>query len=81
MIAMRVLSAAEMNACDRLTTERYGVPSLDLMRAASAAVAAFARREFPAARRVTAGQQRRRRPDGRAAARPGRPGGDRAADG
>jgi NAD(P)H-hydrate epimerase len=54
MIAMRVLSAAEMNACDRLTTERYGVPSLDLMRAASAAVAAFARREFPAARRVTA---------------------------
>jgi NAD(P)H-hydrate epimerase len=50
---MHVLSAAEMGACDRLTTERYGIPSLDLMRAASAAVAAFARQEFPAARRVT----------------------------
>jgi NAD(P)H-hydrate epimerase len=50
---MRVLSAAEMQACDRLTTERYGVPSLELMRAASAAVAAFARHEFPRARRVT----------------------------
>lgn len=42
-----------MQACDRLTTERFGVPSLNLMRAASAAVAAFARCEFPAARRVT----------------------------
>jgi NAD(P)H-hydrate epimerase len=50
---MHVLSAAEMQACDRLTTERFGVPSLNLMRAASAAVAAFARCEFPAARRVT----------------------------
>jgi NAD(P)H-hydrate epimerase len=50
---MHVLSAAEMQTCDRLTTERFGVPSLDLMRAASAAVAAFARRQFPRARRVT----------------------------
>jgi NAD(P)H-hydrate epimerase len=50
---MHILSAAEMNACDRLSTERYGVPSLDLMRAAAAAVAAFVRREFPAAKRVT----------------------------
>ncbi len=54
MVSMRVLSAAEMQACDRLTTERYGVPSLDLMRAAASAVAEFARRQFPAARRVTA---------------------------
>ena len=53
MEAMHVLSAAEMQACDRATTERFGVPSLDLMRAASAAVAAFARGQFPAARRVT----------------------------
>ena len=53
MVAMQVLSAAEMQACDRLTTERFGVPSLDLMRAASAAVAAFARQEFPRARSVT----------------------------
>jgi NAD(P)H-hydrate epimerase len=50
---MHVLSAAEMQACDHLTTERFGVPSLELMRAASAAVAAFARQQFPAARRVT----------------------------
>jgi NAD(P)H-hydrate epimerase len=37
---MNVLSAAEMQACDRLTTERFGVPSIDLMRAASAATTA-----------------------------------------
>ena len=53
MVAMHVLSAAEMQACDRLTSERFGVPSLDLMRAASAAVASFARRHFQQVRRVT----------------------------
>lgn len=53
MGAMPVLSAAEMQACDRATTERFGVPSIELMRAASSAVAAFARRQFPNARRVT----------------------------
>ena len=50
---MQVLSAAEMQACDRATSERFGVPSIELMRAASSAVATFARREFPRARRVT----------------------------
>ena len=50
---MHVLSAAEMQACDRATTERFGIPSILLMRAASAAVAAFAREQFPQARRVT----------------------------
>jgi NAD(P)H-hydrate epimerase len=53
MEAMQVLSAAEMQACDRVTTERYGVASIDLMRAAAAAVAAFAQDEFKQARRVT----------------------------
>jgi NAD(P)H-hydrate epimerase len=53
MVAMKVLSAAEMQACDRATTERFGVPSLELMRAAALAVAAFAREQFPRARRVT----------------------------
>ena len=53
MNAMRVLSAAEMQACDRVTTERYGVASVDLMRAAALAVAGFAREVFPQARRVT----------------------------
>jgi len=53
MKAMRVLSAAEMQACDVATTEQFGVPSILLMRAASSAVAAFAREQFPQARRVT----------------------------
>ncbi len=53
MVSMHVLSAAEMQTCDRLTKERFGVPSIDLMRAASATVAAFARRQFPMARRMT----------------------------
>jgi NAD(P)H-hydrate epimerase len=53
MVAMYVLTAAEMQTCDRITTERYGVPSIELMRAASAAVAGFARQQFPRARRVT----------------------------
>jgi ADP-dependent NAD(P)H-hydrate dehydratase / NAD(P)H-hydrate epimerase len=50
---MKVLSAAEMQACDRATTEKFGVPSLVLMRNAAAAVTAFARQRFPRARRVT----------------------------
>jgi hydroxyethylthiazole kinase-like uncharacterized protein yjeF len=53
MDAMHVLSAAEMLACDRATTERYGIASIDLMRAAAEAVAGFARERFPNARRVT----------------------------
>lgn len=53
MDSMKVLSAEEMQACDRVTTERHGVASIDLMRAASAAVDAFAREQFPKARRVT----------------------------
>jgi hydroxyethylthiazole kinase-like uncharacterized protein yjeF len=50
---MHVLSSAEMQNCDRATTERFGVPSVELMRHASAAVAEMARRECPRARRVT----------------------------
>jgi len=50
---MRVLSAAEMHACDRVTTERFGIPSLDLMRAAAAALAKIAQEQFPQAWRVT----------------------------
>jgi NAD(P)H-hydrate epimerase len=53
MVAMHVLSAAEMQACDRATTERFGIPSIKLMRAASSAVADFARAHFAGARRVT----------------------------
>ncbi len=50
---MPVLSASEMQACDRVTTEQFGVPSLQLMRAASAAVARVARARYPNARRIT----------------------------
>jgi NAD(P)H-hydrate epimerase len=53
MVAMHVLSAAEMQACDRATTERFGVASIDLMRAAAQAAAGFAREQFPRARRAT----------------------------
>lgn len=50
---MRVLTAAEMQACDRATTERFGIPSIQLMRNASAAVAEIALQHFPSARRIT----------------------------
>jgi ADP-dependent NAD(P)H-hydrate dehydratase / NAD(P)H-hydrate epimerase len=53
MKAMHVLSAAEMQACDRATTEQFGIPSIELMRAAATSVAAFAREQFPQARRIT----------------------------
>src|SRR5271157_4173092 len=52
-VPMHILSAAEMQTCDRVTTERFGIPSIELMRAASAAVAAFAQEQSPQARQVT----------------------------
>ncbi len=42
-----------MQTCDRLTAERFAIPTIQLMRAASSAVAQFARERFPEARRVT----------------------------
>jgi ADP-dependent NAD(P)H-hydrate dehydratase / NAD(P)H-hydrate epimerase len=53
MVAMKILSAAEMQACDSVTTEQFGVPSIDLMRNAAVAVAGFTRHHFPLARRIT----------------------------
>ena len=50
---MRVLSAAEMEACDHATAERFGISSLQLMRNASLAVAAVAREQLKHAWRVT----------------------------
>jgi len=55
---MKILSAAEMQTCDRVTTEQeqFGIPSIasiDLMRNAAGSVAGFARLHFPAAKRVT----------------------------
>jgi NAD(P)H-hydrate epimerase len=42
-----------MQACDSVTTERFGVASVDLMRNAAASVAGFAREQFPHAKRIT----------------------------
>ena len=43
---MKALTAAEMNDVDRFTTERYGVPGLQLMESAGKAVAQAVRSEF-----------------------------------
>jgi NAD(P)H-hydrate epimerase len=43
---MKIVTAAEMREIDRLTTEKYGVPSLTLMENAGTAVAQFAQQQF-----------------------------------
>ena len=50
---MKILTAAEMQACDRATSERFGVPSFELMRNAAKAVAGFVKLRYPEARRIT----------------------------
>jgi hydroxyethylthiazole kinase-like uncharacterized protein yjeF len=49
---MKIVSAAEMREIDRLTSERFGVPSHTLMENAGAAVAEFVSKHFPSARKV-----------------------------
>ena len=49
---MKIVSAAEMRAIDRSTSERFGVPSLTLMENAGVAVARFVLSEYPRAERV-----------------------------
>jgi NAD(P)H-hydrate epimerase len=49
---MKILTADEMRTVDRVTTERFGVASLDLMLRAGTAVAAFILREFPDRRHI-----------------------------
>jgi hydroxyethylthiazole kinase-like uncharacterized protein yjeF len=44
---MKVLTADQMREVDRLTTDRYGVPSLQLMENAGAAVADYLSQAFP----------------------------------
>src|SRR5277367_787117 len=51
---MKILTADEMRTTDRVTTDRYNVPSLELMEHAGRAVARFVLREFPEALRITA---------------------------
>jgi len=49
---MQILTADEMRTADRVTTERFGVASIDLMRNAGEAVARFVAREFPQCRSI-----------------------------
>lgn len=51
---MKIVTAADMREIDRITTEKYGIPSLTLMENAGAAVAEFVLREYPQAERITA---------------------------
>jgi hydroxyethylthiazole kinase-like uncharacterized protein yjeF len=49
---MTIVSAAEMREIDRVTSERFGVPSHTLMENAGAAVAAFVLRQYTTAPRI-----------------------------
>ena len=50
---MKILTAAEMAVCDRVTSECFGISQWALMQAAGDAVARFALRHFVRAQRVT----------------------------
>jgi NAD(P)H-hydrate epimerase len=50
---MKILTASEMRETDRLTIERFGIPSTTLMENAGSAFARFVLREFSEARRIT----------------------------
>ena len=52
MESMKILSAEEMAACDRVTSEQFGISLNTLMQAAGAAVARFALLRHPRAARV-----------------------------
>ena len=49
---MKILTASEMRATDRLTVEQFGIPSATLMEKAGSAVARFVLREYPEHRRI-----------------------------
>ncbi|HLO08699.1 MAG TPA: NAD(P)H-hydrate dehydratase [Terriglobales bacterium] len=49
---MKIVTADEMREIDRITGERFGVPSLTLMENAGTAVAAFVLSQYPAAESV-----------------------------
>lgn len=51
---MKIVSAAEMRAIDRATSERFGVPSLTLMENAGTAVAEYALSHHADAKRIVA---------------------------
>ena len=49
---MKILTAEEMRTADRVTTERFGISSLELMEHAGRSVARFIRRELPNCRHI-----------------------------
>ncbi len=49
---MKILTADEMRVTDRVTTDRFGISSLELMEHAGRAVARFVLRELPQCRRI-----------------------------
>ncbi len=49
---MRIVTAAEMRETDRVTSERFGVPSHELMENAGSAVAQFVLSRYPSANRI-----------------------------
>jgi ADP-dependent NAD(P)H-hydrate dehydratase / NAD(P)H-hydrate epimerase len=49
---MKIVSAAEMRAIDRVTSEQFGVPSLTLMENAGSAVARFVLGDYPKSERI-----------------------------
>src|SRR5437660_11539831 len=49
---MKIVTAAEMREIDRVTSERFGVPSLTLMENAGSAVARFILSDYPNAQRI-----------------------------
>src|SRR5512141_783272 len=49
---MKVTTAAEMREIDRVTTEKFGVPSLTLMENAGTHVAEYVLRRYPRAEQV-----------------------------
>lgn len=49
---MKIVTAAEMREIDRITTEKFGVPSLTLMENAGSAVARFVLQQYPEKQRI-----------------------------
>src|SRR5712692_2530937 len=49
---MKIVTAAEMREIDRITSERFGVPSLTLMENAGTVVAEFVLAQYPSAKSV-----------------------------